>query len=90
MTRKIFAELSRPIPRSLNWSHSKLIYAVQTPQRVTVMTGCRSYLIQPRSLIPRFGTIQLRLRARFTWTIRGSAVALNAEAWRNMLFRLRT
>ena len=48
MTRKIFAELSRPIPRSLNWSHSKLIYAVQTPQRVTVMTGCRSYLIQPR------------------------------------------
>jgi hypothetical protein len=47
-TRKILAELSRPIPRSLNWRHSKLIYAVLTPQRVTVMTGCRSYLIQPR------------------------------------------
>jgi hypothetical protein len=25
MTRKIFAELSRPISRSLNWRHSKLI-----------------------------------------------------------------
>jgi hypothetical protein len=25
MTHKIFAELSRAIPRSLNWRHSKLI-----------------------------------------------------------------
>ena len=52
MTRKILAELSRPIPRSLNWRHSKLIYAVdvQNPQRVTVITGCRRYLIQPRFL----------------------------------------
>src|SRR6266851_70027 len=39
---------------------------------------------------PRFGIIQLRLRARFIWTICGSAVILNAEAWRNMSLRLRT
>jgi len=39
-----------PIPPGLNWRHSKLIYAVdvQNPQRVAVMTGCGSYLIQPR------------------------------------------
>jgi len=50
MIRKIFAALSRPIPRSLNWRRSKLIYAVdvQNPKHVTVMTGCRSYLIQAR------------------------------------------
>ena len=33
---------------------------------------------------------QLGRRVRFTWTICGSGVALNAEAWRNISFSLRT
>jgi hypothetical protein len=39
-----------PIPRSRNWRHSKLVFGVdiQNPQRVAVITGCGSYLIQPR------------------------------------------
>ena len=62
ITRKIFTELSRPISRSLNWRRSKLIYAidVQNPQRATVITGCRSYLIQPRFLDSLLWIIQLR------------------------------
>jgi len=39
-----------PIPRSLNWRHGKMVFGVdlQTPKRIAVMTGCGSYLIQPR------------------------------------------
>jgi hypothetical protein len=39
-----------PIPRSLNWRHGEMVYGVdlQTPKRTAVMTGCGSYLIQPR------------------------------------------
>ena len=39
-----------PIPRSLDWRHCKMVLGVdlQSPQRIAVMTGCGSYLIQPR------------------------------------------
>lgn len=40
----------RLIPRSLNSRHSKIVLGVdlQSPKRTAVMTGCGSYLIQPR------------------------------------------
>jgi hypothetical protein len=36
------------MPRSLNWRAAKMIYAneLREPQRVAVITGCGSYLIQ--------------------------------------------
>jgi len=39
-----------PIPRSLDWRHCKMVYGVdvQRPERTAVVTGCGSYLIQPR------------------------------------------
>ena len=39
-----------PIPRSLNWRHCKIEYGVnlRTPKPTAVITGCGSYLIQPR------------------------------------------
>jgi hypothetical protein len=39
-----------PIPRSLNWRDNKMEFGVdlQRPKRTAVMTGCGSYLIQPR------------------------------------------
>src|SRR5438132_14161190 len=38
------------IPRSLNWRDSRIDFGVdlQAPKRATVITGCGSYLIQPR------------------------------------------
>lgn len=38
------------MPRSLNWRHSRLEFGVdlQAPKRTAVITGCGSYLIQPR------------------------------------------
>ena len=39
-----------PMPRSLNWRDCKIEYGVdlQTPNQTAVITGCGSYLIQPR------------------------------------------
>jgi hypothetical protein len=39
-----------PIPRSLNWRDCKIEFGVdlQTPKPTAVITGCGSYLIQPR------------------------------------------
>jgi hypothetical protein len=39
-----------PMPRSLNWRHSRIEFGVdlQTPKRTAVITGCGSYLVQPR------------------------------------------
>ncbi len=39
-----------PMPRSLDWRDSKLLFAnkIREPRRVAVMTGCGSYLVQPR------------------------------------------
>jgi hypothetical protein len=39
-----------PIPRSLNWRHSRIDFGVdlRAPRRTAVITGCGSYLIQPR------------------------------------------
>lgn len=39
-----------PMPRSLNWRHSRIQFGVdlQAPKRTAVITGCGSYLIQPR------------------------------------------
>jgi hypothetical protein len=39
-----------PMPRTLDWRDSKLTFAneIRTPQPVAVITGCGSYLIQPR------------------------------------------
>jgi hypothetical protein len=39
-----------PIPRSLNWRHCKIEFGVnlRAPKRTAVITGCGSYLIQPR------------------------------------------
>ena len=39
-----------PMPRSLDWRDSKLFFAnkIREPRRVAVMTGCGSYLVQPR------------------------------------------
>src|SRR5436309_357169 len=38
------------IPRSLDWRDAKMIYAseLREPRRAAVITGCGSYLIQPR------------------------------------------
>jgi Glycosyl transferase family 2 len=38
------------IPRSLNWRHCRIEFGVdlQAPKRTAVITGCGSYLIQPR------------------------------------------
>ena len=39
-----------PMPRSLNWRDCKIEYGVdlQAPKQPAVITGCGSYLIQPR------------------------------------------
>lgn len=39
-----------PMPRSLDWRDSRLFFAnkIREPRRVAVMTGCGSYLVQPR------------------------------------------
>ena len=39
-----------PMPRSLSWRHPKIDFGVNlhTPKRTAVITGCGSYLIQPR------------------------------------------
>jgi len=39
-----------PMPRSLNWRHPKIDFGVnlQAPKPTAVITGCGSYLIQPR------------------------------------------
>jgi hypothetical protein len=39
-----------PIPRSLNWRHCKIEFGVdlRSPKQAAVVTGCGSYLIQPR------------------------------------------
>jgi len=39
-----------PIPRSLNWRHCKIEFGVdlRAPKQTAVITGCGSYLIQPR------------------------------------------
>ena len=39
-----------PMPRDLDWRHAKMILArdLRQPQPVAVITGCGSYLIQPR------------------------------------------
>ena len=39
-----------PMPRSMDWRDAKMTYAneLRQPQRVAVITGCGSYLIQPR------------------------------------------
>jgi glycosyl transferase family 2 len=39
-----------PIPPSLNWRHPKIDFGVdlQAPKQTAVITGCGSYLIQPR------------------------------------------
>ena len=52
MTRRIFTELfaSDPSQPELAPLQNYLRCHVQNPQRVTVITGCRRYLIQPRFL----------------------------------------
>ncbi len=39
-----------PMPRSLDWRDSRLFFAneIREPKRVAVMSGCGSYLLQPR------------------------------------------
>lgn len=39
-----------PMPRSMDWRNAKMTYAneLREPRRVAVITGCGSYLIQPR------------------------------------------
>jgi hypothetical protein len=39
-----------PMPRSMDWRNAKMTYAneIREPQPVAVITGCGSYLIQPR------------------------------------------
>jgi hypothetical protein len=39
-----------PMPQSMDWRNAKMTYAneLREPQRVAVITGCGSYLIQPR------------------------------------------
>ena len=39
-----------PMPRSMDWRDAEMTYAneLREPQRVAVITGCGSYLIQPR------------------------------------------
>jgi hypothetical protein len=39
-----------PMPPTLDWRHPKIEFGIdlQTPKRVAVVTGCGSYLIQPR------------------------------------------